>query len=279
MTTFQTTQSIDPTALTTLKSTHHDTWEDGDYAAVAEHIATALPAAALDEIDLDGCDLLDVATGTGNVALVAAQGGANVTGLDLVDRLLEVARDRSADFGLDVQWDLGDVEALPYADGSFDVVTSAVGVQFAPRADVVASELKRVLRPGGRIVLVNWTKEGLIGQLFSVMSKYMPTAPAWVTGPPKWGDEAFLRELFAGDRITVTRGVNPFKFPSLESYMEFFEVNYGPTKRAKEKMIADGRWADLQADLAALYTRLNQATDGSLHIDSEFLVATIGPLD
>lgn len=279
MTTTPTTQTIDPTALATLKATHRDTWADGDYSIVAEEIATALPAAALAEIDLAGCDLLDVATGTGNVALVAAQGGAHVTGLDLVHELLEVARDRSAALDVSVRWDEGDVEALPYADGSFDVVTSAVGVQFAPRAEVVASELRRVLRPGGRIVLVNWTKEGLIGQLFSVMSKYMPAPPAWVSGPPKWGDEAFIRNLFAGDRVAITRGVNPFVFPSLEAYMEFFEVNYGPTKRAKEKLEAEGRWEQLRAELWDLYASLNQATDGSLHIDSEFLVATIGPLD
>ena len=273
-----TTQAVDLTALTALKNQHHDTWADGNYAAVAEQIAEALPHAALAAAgDVAGRAVLDVATGTGNVALLAAQRGAVVTGLDLVDDLLEVARDRTADLELTVTWDEGDAEALPYADGSFDVVTSAVGVQFAPRADVVASELRRVAAPGGRIVLVNWTREGLIGQLFSVMSTYMPAPPTWVSGPPKWGDEAFLRNLFDGDAITITRDVNPFRFPSLQSYMTFFEENYGPTKRAKERLTATGRWAELEAELAELYTRLNQATDGSLWIDSEFLVATIEP--
>lgn len=272
------TASSDQTAaLIALKGQHHATWADGDYGAVAEHIAEALPNAALDGLDLAGRDLLDVATGTGNVALLAAQRGARVTGLDLVDDLLEVARDRAAALDVDVTWNEGDAELLPYADDAFDIVTSAVGVQFAPRADVVASELRRVTRRGGRIVLVNWTKEGLIGQLFAVMSKYMPAPPAFVTGPPTWGDEAFLRGLFAGDEVTITRGFNPFAFPSLETYMEFFEVNYGPTKRAKERLQADGRWDALRSELRDLYTSLNTATDGTLHIDSEFLVCTVRP--
>lgn len=276
MTTF-TAPADQAAALIALKAQHHATWADGNYAAVAEEIAVALPNAALDGLDLAGRDVLDVATGTGNAAILAAQHGARVTGLDLVDALLEVARDRSSDLGLDIQWNEGDCELLPYADDSFDVVTSTVGVQFAPRAAAVASELRRVTRRGGQIVLVNWTKEGLIGQLFAVMSKYMPAPPSWVTGPPAWGDEAFLRGLFAGDDVTITRGFNPFVFPSLETYMEFFEVNYGPTKRAKERLEGEGRWEELRSELRDLYTSLNSATDGTLHIDSEFLVCTVKP--
>ncbi|MBJ7332089.1 MAG: methyltransferase domain-containing protein [Solirubrobacteraceae bacterium] len=269
--------TADPTAVAELKAQHHDTWADGDYPAVAEHIADALPTAILDAVDVRGHDLLDVATGSGNVAIAAARAGAHVTGLDLVDDLLDAARRRAAAAGLRIAWQEGDAEALPYGDDSFDVVTSAVGVQFAPRAEVVAGELRRVCRPGGAIVLCNWTKEGLIGQLFTVMSQYMPAAPPFVTGPPKWGDEAFLRQLFAGDDVTITRGHNPFAFATVEEYMTFFEVNYGPTKRAKAKLQAEGRWDDLRADLRSLYTGLNQATDGSLHIEAEFLVATVKP--
>lgn len=271
------TTTIDQSAIDALKRQHHDTWADGDYARVAEQIDVALPHAALAGLSLDGADVLDVAAGTGNTALLAAERGARVTGLDLVDDLLDVARQRAAQLGLTVRWDEGDVEALPYADDSFDVVTSTVGVQFAPRADVVASELRRVLRPGGRIVLVNWTREGMVGQLFSVMSRFMPAPPAWVTAPPAWGDESVLRELFAGDEISFERGVNPFRFPSLQQYMTFFEENYGPTKRAKEKLQSEGRWEALNADLRELYTGLNSATDGTLLIDSEFFAATIQP--
>lgn len=276
MTTF-TAPADQASALIALKGQHHATWADGNYAAVAEQIAIALPNAALDGLDLAGRDVLDVATGTGNAAILAAQHGARVTGLDLVDALLEVARDRTADLGLDIRWNEGDAELLPYADDAFDVVVSTVGVQFAPRAAVVASELHRVTRRGGQIVLVNWTKEGFIGQLFGVLSKYLPAPPAWVTTPPMWGTEAYLRGLFAADDVTITRGVNPFVFPSPEAFLDFFTTEYGPTKRAMEKTQNEGRWEDLRADLLDLFRRLNAATDGTLRIDSEFLVCTVKP--
>lgn len=276
MTTF-TAPADQAAALIALKAQHHATWADGNYAAVAEQIAVALPQAALDGLDLAGRDVLDVATGTGNAAILAAQRGARVTGQDLVDDLLEVARDRSADLGLDIRWDEGDVELLPYADAAFDVVTSTVGVQFAPRAAAVASELKRVTRRGGRIVLVNWTKEGLIGQMFGVLGRYLPAPPSWVTTPPTWGTEAYLRGLFAADEVTITRGVNPFVFPSAGAFLEFFTTEYGPTKRAMERTQGEGRWDDLRADLIDLFTRLNSASDGTLRIDSEFLVCTVQP--
>lgn len=276
MTTF-TAPADQAAALIALKGQHHATWADGNYAAVAEQIAIALPNAALDGIDVAGRDVLDVATGTGNAAILAAQHGAHVTGLDLVDSLLEVARDRSADLGLDIRWDEGDAELLPYADDAFDIVTSTVGVQFAPRAAAVASELRRVTRRGGQIVIVNWTKEGLIGQMFAVLSKYLPAPPSWVTTPPTWGTEAYLRGLFAADDVTIARGVNPFVFSSAEAFLDFFTTEYGPTKRAMERTQGEGRWEDLRAELLELFTRLNIATDGTLHIDSEFLVCTVKP--
>lgn len=267
--------TTDPSAVSTLKEQHRATWADGDYPAVAQHIADVPPAAILDAVDVRGKDLLDVATGSGNLALAAAREGARASGLDLVEELLAVARARADADGLSIPFTQGDAEALPYADDSFDVVTSIFGVQFAPRAEVIASELRRVCRPDGRIALVNWTRDGLIGRLFQVMGRYMPAPPAFVTPPARWGDEAFLRELFAGDDVTITRGTNPFAFPSVEDYMTFFEENYGPTKRAKAKLQAEGRWDDLRADLRALYTELNVATDGSLHIDAEFFLVVI----
>ncbi len=271
------TATTTPPAVVALKDQHRATWADGNYAAVAEHIIDAPAAAITGHVDVRGRDLLDVATGTGNLALAAARAGARVSGLDLVPELLDVARARARADGLKVAWATGDAEALPYDDAQFDVVTSVFGVQFAPRAEIVASELRRVCRPGGRIALVNWTADGLIGRLFSVMGRYMPKPPEFVTPPPRWGDEAFLRELFAGDEVQITRGANPFRFPDLESYMTFFEENYGPTKRAKERLTAEGRWDDLRAELAELYTELNQATDGTLHIDSEFFLVAVSP--
>ncbi|UGS38558.1 class I SAM-dependent methyltransferase [Capillimicrobium parvum] len=263
-------------AVTALKRQHRDTWADGDYPAVAEHIAETPPAAVLEAVDVEGRRLLDVATGTGNLAIEAAAAGAIVTGLDLVDELLDVARDRAEERGLAVEWIEGDAEALPFADDRFDVVASIFGVQFAPRSEVVARELVRVCRPGGTIVLVNWTPGGLIGRLFQTMSRHMPPPPPFVTPPPMWGDEAHLRELFgAVGNVQLTYAMNAFAFDSLDGYMDFFEANYGPTKRAKEKLEAEGRWDALRDDLRALYASLNTAADGTLHIDAEFVVCRV----
>lgn len=266
-------------AVTALKDQHRATWADGNYAAVAEHIIDAPAEAIANGVPFRGRDALDVATGTGNLALAAARAGARVSALDLVPDLLEIAKERARAENLDIAWTVGDAEALPYEDAQFDIVTSVFGVQFAPRAEVVASELRRVCRPDGRIALVNWTADGLIGRLFSVMGRYMPAPPAFVTPPPRWGDEAFLRELFAGDEVQITRGSNAFRFPDLETYMTFFEENYGPTKRAKERLSGEGTWEDLRGELAELYTELNQATDGTLHIDSDFFRVVVTPGD
>lgn len=269
------TITTDLDAVTALKAQHRDTWADGDYGEVAKHVAGAPPALLLEHVQVEGRVLLDVATGTGNLALPAAARGARVTGLDLTRELLDVATTRPG--GDQVTWVEGDAEALPFVDDAFDVVTSVIGVQFAPRAQVVADELRRVCRPGGEIALVNWTKEGLIGQMFAIMSRYMPKPPPFVTGPPAWGDEAKLAELFAGNGLEITRATNPFRFPSAEAFMTFFEELYGPTKRAREKLSAEGTWDDLRAELLELFARLNQAPDGTLHIESEFLLARITP--
>lgn len=269
--------TITPTgAVDALKAQHRATWADGDYPAVAEHIADALPQAALAQVDVAGARLLDVATGSGNLALDAAGAGATVTGIDLVPELIDVARRRAQAAGLDVEWLVGDAEALPLPDDAYDVTTSVVGVQFAPRSRVVADELIRVTRPGGTIVLVNWTPGGLIGQLFKTMGRYMPPAPEWVTPPPVWGSDDHLRELFSdAGEVTLTYGMNPFVFDSIDTYMAFFADNYGPTKRARERLSAEGTWDALEDDLRDLYTRLNQADDGTLHIDSEFVVCSV----
>ena len=271
-----TTSSITETdAVAQLKDQHRGVWAAGRYADVAEHVADAGPAHLLSLADIQpGQAVLDVATGTGNVALRAAALAADVTGLDLVPDLLDVARSR--DDGR-VAWIEGDAEALPFADASFDRALSVFGVQFAPRHQVVADELARVCRPGGAIGLVNWTPEGLIGRMFKILGTYMPKPPAFASPPPLWGSEEHQRSLFAAYDVSLefARGINPFRFPSVEEYMTFFEERYGPTIKAKAKLSADGTWDACRAELRALYEELNLAADGSLHIDSEYLV-TVG---
>jgi SAM-dependent methyltransferase len=263
-----------------LKRTHRVTWAAGDYAAVAEHIDDAPPRDLLAAADLQpGLDVLDVATGTGNVALRAAAAGCNVVGLDLTPELFGAARRRAERLRVTVDWMEGDAEQLPFAAGSFDRVLSAFGVQFAPRHQLVADELVRVLRPGGLIAVVNWTPGGLIGELFKIMGRFLPAPPDYASPPPLWGDEAHVRELFddAGMQLEFTRGHNPWRFDSPEHWVAFMETRYGPTVKARERLAADGRWADCRAELLALAERHNRATDGRLHMDAEYLISVARP--
>jgi len=249
-------------------------WAAGSYADVAEHVDGIAPDHLLRAVALDSSrSVLDVATGTGNVALRAAAISPDVTGLDLVPSLLDIARQRAGE--VDVHWVEGDAEALPFGDATFDCVLSVFGVQFAPHHEIVADELVRVCRPGGTIGLVNWTPEGLIGRLFKILGSYSPTPTAGASPPPKWGSEDHVRSLFAGFDVSFERGVNPFRFPNIDEYMTFFEERYGPTLKAKERLLADGRWDACRAEMRALYEEMNVATDGTLHIDSEYLVSVI----
>jgi len=261
--------------LTTLKDQHRATWAAGDYAAVARHVDGGPPEQVLAATGVAaGQDVLDVATGSGNVALRAAALGAGVTGLDLVPELLDIARERAAESALEIDLVEGDAEALPFADASFDRVLSTFGTQFAPRHQVVADELVRVCRPGGAIGLVNWTPEGLIGRMFAVFSRWMPKPPDFASPPPLWGDEEHVRTLFDAHDVELSfeRGINAFIFDSVEDYMTFFEERYGPTIKTRERLIAEGAWDECRAALRALYEELNEATDGTLRIGGEYLV-------
>jgi ubiquinone/menaquinone biosynthesis C-methylase UbiE len=269
-------QSSDPVAA--LKLAHRATWAAGDYPAVARHIADdpvrdALTAARV----RPGARVLDVATGSGNVALDAANAGAQVVGLDLVPELLDVAQSRALAAGVEIEWVHGDAEALPFADGSFDSVTSVFGVQFAPRHQTAADELVRVCRAGGTIGLINWTPDGLIGEMFQIMGRYLPPPPAFVTAPPQWGDEHHVRNLFARHDVTLsfTRASNLFAFESVDAYQTFFEQRYGPTIKAQEKLLPEGRWDDCRAELRELFERRNTATDGSCRIQAEYAAISI----
>jgi SAM-dependent methyltransferase len=263
-------------AVDDLKRAHRATWAAGNYAAVAERIDQVPPSDLLASVPIrSGDDVLDVATGTGNVALRAAAAGAQVVGVDLTPELLGVARSRAERQSVTVNWIEGDAEALPFADESFDVVLSVFGVQFAPRHEVVTQELARVCRPGGQIGLVNWTPEGQIGELFKIMGAYMPAPPAYASPPPLWGSEEHVRDLFAGTPVDLmfARGTNPWRFASAEDYVRFMETNYGPTLKARERLSAEGRWDQCRADIRAMAERRDEATDGGLLMHAEYLIA------
>jgi SAM-dependent methyltransferase len=264
------------TTLIDLKQAHRATWAAGDYAAVAEHIDAVPPLDLIDRLDVRPAqDVLDVATGTGNMALRAAVRGARVVGLDLVPELLQTARQRAGAVGVAVDWVEGDAEDLPFDDERFDHVVSVFGVQFAPRHEVAAAELARVCRPGGRIGLVNWTPEGLIGELFTVLSGYLPAPPAYASAPPRWGSEPHVQDLFAdtGVELSFARGHNPWRFDSAEQWVVFLETVYGPTIKARERLTAEGRWDACRAEILAMSERRNEAADGSLLLWAEYLVA------
>jgi SAM-dependent methyltransferase len=262
-------------AVTDLKRTHRITWAAGDYAAVAEQIDEVPPRELIARAALEpGLEVLDVATGTGNIALRAAARGSTVVGLDLTPELFETARRRAETYGVSVEWLEGDAEQLPFASGSFDRVLSAFGVQFAPRHQVVADELVRVLRPGGLIGVVNWTPGGAIGELFKIMGRFLPAPPDYASPPPLWGDEEHVSELFerAGLELEFTRGYNPWRFDSPDHWVTFMETRYGPTVKARERLSAEGRWSECRAELVGLAERHNRATDGRLQMDAEYLI-------
>jgi SAM-dependent methyltransferase len=266
------------TPVAELKLVHRATWAAGDYAAVARHIDEVPPRDLLARMDIHpGQEVLDVATGTGNLAIRAAAAGAQVAGLDLTPELFEAARARAAAAGVSVDWVEGDAEELPYEDDVFDRVVSAFGVQFAPRHEVVAHELVGVTRPGGRIGLVNWTPEGAIGELFKIMGRYLPAPPAFASPPPLWGSTDHVRKLFEGCRVELEfdRGHNPWRFESPEAWVSFMETAYGPTVKARQRLSGEGRWEECRAEIVALAERRNEATDGSLHMEAEYLI-TIG---
>jgi len=255
----------------TLKSRLKTTWEAGDFSQVAKHIETAAEE-FVGRLDVKpGMQVLDVACGSGNLAIVAAKQGADVTGVDIADNLVEAARQRAGSEGVKIRFDQGDAEALPYDDNSFDLVMTMYGAMFAPRPEVVASELIRVCRPGGRIAMANWTPEGFAGQMFKLSTKYLP--PPDMPPPVQWGVPDIVQQRF-GDRVTnlqMTKRMADmvFDFPPAD-VVELFRTYFGPTVMAFKAIPPDQHEAFRQ-DLETHWTINNIATDGTTHTKGEFL--------
>ena len=218
-----------------------------------------------------GTRLLDVGCGAGQIALIAARNGAEVTGCDIATNWLEKARDRASAEGLEIAFEEGDAEALPYKDGQFDAVVSLVGAMFAPRPNLVAAELTRVCRPGGVIAMANWTPGGFIGQMFKVITKYI--APSGMPAPVLWGDEAIVRERLR-DGIAELKCVRRnyrfhYPFPP-NAVVEFFRTNYGPISRAFASLDALAQ-EKLRNDLVYLWSIYNTSLGDSTKVDAEYL--------
>lgn len=262
-----------------LKARLKGTWMAGNFAEIARYTAASAEEFVARLAIKPGARVLDVACGSGNLSVPAARAGAAVTGVDIAANLLEQARARAEAEGLTIQFDEGDAEALPYPEASFDEVVTMFGAMFAPRPELVASELLRVCRPGGRVAMANWTPEGFVGRMFKTAAAHVPPPPN-VPSPVRWGDEQAVRERL-GEGVAdlkLSRRVCVFNFPfPPEEVVEFFRLYYGPTQRAFDALDADGQ-AALRADLARLWAGDNRAADGTTRVESEYLevVATRG---
>jgi SAM-dependent methyltransferase len=260
----------------TLKGQLKATWMDGNYDYFSRFMESSA-VGFLDRLDVPtGARFLDVACGSGQLALIAARRGARVTGVDIASNLIAAARGRAEAEGLDASFDEGDAEELPYADASFDVVATLYGAMFAPRPHLVTAELLRVTRPGGTIAMANWTKDGFVGRMFKTFSRFI--APSGMPAPVLWGDDAIVRERFGCglSDLRTTRVMYQFRYPfPPDGVVEFFREHYGPAAQAFAALDADDR-ERLRSALVNLWASHNRAEEtGSTIVDAEYL-AVIG---
>ncbi|MDQ2676143.1 MAG: class I SAM-dependent methyltransferase [Actinomycetota bacterium] len=260
-----------------LKGRHRKMWASGDYPSMVETFLLPLGPILVEACGIDdGTRVLDVAAGTGNASLPAAQRGARVTASDLTPELLEAGRARAEAEGLQLEWAEADAENLPFDSGSFDVVMSSIGAMFAPRHQAVADELVRVCRPGGTIGLLSWTPEGMLGALFRTMGPFAPPPPPGAQPPPLWGSEDHLAELF-GDRVDWQKlerdvlEITAFEHP--RDYGEHFKARYGPTIAARNNAAASGREQEFDDALDAFCEEWNLGSEDSARFEKEYLVA------
>ncbi|HEV7918674.1 MAG TPA: class I SAM-dependent methyltransferase [Solirubrobacterales bacterium] len=249
-------------------------WTAGNWDAVAD-IVSGAGSHLIDTVGVDqGTDVLDIGTGSGgSVAIPAALRGGDVIGSDLVPELLDAARRRGTDAGVDIEWVEANAEELPFEDASFDRVLSTFGHMFAPRHAMAAAEMARVTRPGGIVGFTTWTPVGMVGEMFPAVGSRMPTPPEHVQPPSLWGSEHHVREMFEPHGLDFEFSTKPiqFKFPTLDGLVNHFEENFGPVVMAKA--VLGDQWPGLRAELAELFSKWNRATDGSAAVESVYLLS------
>ena len=261
---------------TELKARHRAMWASGDYPEMVEKCVTPLGPRLVEACAIrEGMRVLDVAAGTGNASIPAAQRGASVVAGDLTPEFFEPGRRRAQAAGVELEWVQADAEQLPFEDESFDVVMSCIGAMFAPHHAMVADELVRVCRPGGTIGMLNWTPEGQVGQLFRAMGPFAPSPPPGATPPPLWGSEDHVRALF-GDRVelrTLRRELlEVTAFEQARDYGEFFKAVYGPTIVARKNAVANGREAEFDETLDRFCDEWDRGDGGPARFEQEYLV-------
>lgn len=264
-----------PAPLEAVKARQRDAWSSGDYSVVGTTLQL------VGELLAEACDLrwdervLDVAAGNGNATLAAARRGCRVTSTDYVASLLDRGAERARAERLEVEFQVADAEALPFADGSFDAVLSTFGVMFTPNQEQAAREMLRVCRPGGRIGMANWTPEGFIGQLFKTLGRHVPP-PAGVQPPSLWGVQSHLQSLFGGSasNVAVTPRVFNFRYRSAAHFVEVFRSWYGPTHKAFASLPAE-KGAALHHDMMELLERSNRGGADSLVVPSDYVEVVV----
>ncbi len=255
-----------------LKQRMKAAWMAGDFGQVAKHnegeaekFVERLKIAA-------GSDVLDVACGTGNVAIPAARKGARVIGVDIATNLLEQARARASSEGVHAEFREGDAEKLEFPDGQFDWVVSMFGAMFAPRPAMVAAELVRVCRPTGEIAMANWTPGGFVGKMFAVTGRHVPPPPG-IEAPVLWGSEEVVTERFGklGWKVETSRQMLNFKYPfDAAGVVQFFRDYFGPTKVAFSRLDEAGQ-AGLAKDLEKHWAEHNEGPPSEIQIKAEYL--------
>jgi len=267
------------TSDTELKARHRAMWASGDYPSMVETFLLPLGPRLVDACGIgSGASVLDVAAGTGNASIPAAQAGADVTASDLTPELLAAGRRRAEAEGLTLAWVTADAENLPFEDEAFDVVMSSIGAMFAPHHQEVADELVRVCRPGGSIGLLSWTPEGMIGALFRTIGPFAPPPPPGAQPPPLWGDEGHLNDLF-GSRVEPRASerdvleVTAFERPG--DYGEHFKERYGPTIAAQANARRNEREAEFNEELDRFCDEWNRGTPDRARFEMEYLL-TVG---
>jgi SAM-dependent methyltransferase len=264
-----------PVDFAALKTRQQAAWGTGDYAVIGTTLQIVGESLA------EACDLktdervLDVAAGNGNATLAAARRGCLVTSTDYVGSLLERGAERARADRLEVTFQTADAEALPFADASFNAAVSTFGVMFTPDHAKAAAEMVRVVRPGGRLGLANWTPDSLVGRMFKLLGRYVPP-PAGVQPPSLWGTEAHLQKLFgdAAAEVQVTPRDFAFRYRSAAHFIDVFRTWYGPVHKAFAALPAD-KAAVLERDLGDLLDTLNRAGPGALVVPSDYLEIVI----
>jgi SAM-dependent methyltransferase len=261
-----------PDGLAELKQRLRASWMAGDFGQIAR-LNAATAEDFVNRIHLKpGMKVLDVACGTGNQSIPAARTGAQVTGLDIAPNLLEQARQRAQSENLKIEFVEGDAEKLPYPAGQFDVVMSMFGAMFAPRPDVVASELKRVCRPGGLIAMGNWTPEGFVGQMFQITARHAPPPPGMLP-PSLWGVEKVVGERLGGPgvRLETSKQLMTFDYPFAPAdAVAFFRKYFGPTHTTFARLDEPAQRA-LADDLTQHWDKYNVGDATQTIIKAEYL--------